>query len=127
MSDLCKECGAKCCKYFSFEIDEPDVPRSQWLTGQQLDLVITPLVAFDANCHRIGVGGGYYDRTFAFLSSLRGQVDSVSATVRPTKLIGFAMELQRVESIELNPWDVVLDTIVTEEKIYKNRGYRPGI
>ena len=105
----------------SFGIDEPEVPRSEWITGQQLDLVITPLVAFDANCHRIGVGGGYYDRTFSFLRSSGSRMDLESVAERSTKLIGFAMELQRVEAIELQPWDVVLDSIVTEEEIYRNQ------
>jgi 5-formyltetrahydrofolate cyclo-ligase len=49
-----------------FGIPEP-VNCENAFAAVELDLVLTPLVAFDHECHRIGMGGGYYDRTFAFL------------------------------------------------------------
>ena len=100
-----------------FGIAEPDVPENQWIAPQELDIVITPLVAFDENCHRLGVGGGFYDRSFAFLNSLEPD------RRRPI-MIGFAFELQRVKSITRQSWDVLLDAVVTERSIY-HRGEFP--
>ena len=100
----------------AFGIAEPDLPRSEWIPANQLDFVIQPLVAFDDRGHRLGVGAGYYDRSFAFLNQVS------DATSRPTRLVGFAFELQRVESIARQPWDVVLDGVVTEWNVYGQSG-----
>ena len=75
-------------------------------TARMLDIVLTPLVAFDAEKHRIGMGGGYFDTTFAFLKHR-------AASFRP-KLIGLAFDCQKVEKIAPNPWDIRLFSIVTE-------------
>lgn len=72
-----------------------------------LELVFTPLVAFDNKGNRLGAGCGYYDKTFAFLK------DQCSRT---TKLLGMAHELQYLNQIESKEWDVALDGIVTEER-----------
>jgi 5-formyltetrahydrofolate cyclo-ligase len=71
-----------------------------------LDLVLMPLVAFDAAGHRIGMGGGFYDRSFAFLHTRRYW--------RKPTLIGLAYQLQRQGTITPNRWDVPLDAIATE-------------
>lgn len=73
---------------------------------KKLDLVLTPLVAFDGKRHRIGMGGGYYDRTFAFLHEQRRRF-------RP-KLVGLAFDCQRAEKIAANPWDIALFRVITE-------------
>jgi 5-formyltetrahydrofolate cyclo-ligase len=93
-----------------FNIMEPAWDVERCLPAEQLSLVIAPLVAFDAQCHRIGMGAGYYDRTFAFLN----------ASPRPLhpRLIGIAFELQKLNSIHPEPWDVSLDAVVTESDIY---------
>lgn len=75
-----------------------------------LDLVIVPLVGFDAQGGRMGMGGGYYDRTFAFTRH---------GGKRPT-LLGVAFEHQRVTVLPLAPWDVPLDAIVTDQHVYEN-------
>ena len=93
-----------------FKILEPQVPRSEHLTGQNLDLVICPLVGFDQTRNRIGVGGGFYDRTFEFLNDPQNG--------RAVQLVGVAFELQKLESIEPQTWDVKLDAVVTEAAIY---------
>jgi 5-formyltetrahydrofolate cyclo-ligase len=76
------------------------------IAARSLDIVITPLVAFDKFNHRIGMGGGYFDRTFCFLSNRQ-------AYARP-KLVGVAFACQKVEEIAPNPWDIPLFTVITE-------------
>ncbi|MGH8195284.1 MAG: 5-formyltetrahydrofolate cyclo-ligase [Woeseiaceae bacterium] len=76
------------------------------LTARELDLVLVPMVAFDDDCLRIGMGGGYYDRTFSFLRARR-------RFFRP-KLVGLAFASQRVDKVPSNPWDIRLFRIITE-------------
>ena len=73
---------------------------------RRLDIVLTPLVAFDDRGVRIGVGRGYYDRCFQFLRNR-------SAWQRP-KLLGVAYELQHLPYLERQAWDVPLWGAVTE-------------
>lgn len=76
------------------------------IQADELDLVLVPLVAFDSNQNRIGMGGGFYDRTFSFL-------EQTSSMSKP-KLVGVAFECQRIERITPNPWDIRLFSVVTE-------------
>ena len=71
-----------------------------------IDMVVTPVVAFDEQRNRIGMGGGYFDRAFAFL---RGR----QYWLRP-KLVGLAFECQKVEKISPKPWDVPLYRVFSE-------------
>jgi len=89
-----------------FHIREPNTSETS-ITPTELDLVITPLVAFDGQRNRLGVGGGYYDRTFAFLN------DIATADRRPL-LVGLGYELQRIKKIDSKKHDVKLDAVVTE-------------
>lgn len=91
-----------------FGIAEPS--RRHLIKPWALDLILAPLVAFDAAGHRIGMGGGYYDRSLAFL---RGR----QHWHRP-RLLGIAYEFQRQASISPAPWDITLDGIVTEQRVY---------
>lgn len=93
-----------------FGILEPDVDKTQWLPARALDLVLTPLVAFDDNGNRLGVGGGFYDRTFAFLNT--------GPATAQTRLLGVAYEFQRLSGIEKQPWDVPLHGVVTDKRLY---------
>ncbi|SFR34379.1 5-formyltetrahydrofolate cyclo-ligase [Yoonia tamlensis] len=70
------------------------------------EIVIVPLVAFDAQGGRLGYGGGFYDRT---LEQLRSQ--------RPTLAIGFAYAAQEDNALPLEPTDQPLDLIVTERGV----------
>jgi len=72
-----------------------------------LDIALVPLVAFDDYGRRLGMGGGYYDRTFAYLRHREHW--------RRPKLIGVAFEFQRVAELPAQPWDVPLDGIITEK------------
>jgi 5-formyltetrahydrofolate cyclo-ligase len=67
------------------------------------EVVIVPLLAFDARGYRLGYGGGFYDRT---LEALRAR--------RPTLAIGFAFAAQEVGEVPIDATDQRLDLIVTE-------------
>ena len=73
------------------------------------DAVLVPLTAFDERCHRVGQGGGFYDRALASLSSGPG-VD------RPA-VIGVAYSFQQVPEVPADSWDVPLDAVVTDHGI----------
>jgi 5-formyltetrahydrofolate cyclo-ligase len=94
----------------TFRLPEPDVGDEQMLQPDQLDLVLAPLVVFDEDRNRIGMGGGFYDRSFAMRKD---------ATVLQPVLIGVAHELQKVEQIIPEEWDVRLDMVITDEKVYR--------
>lgn len=93
-----------------FKILEPDVSPAQWRQGEHLDLVLAPLVAFDVRGNRLGMGGGFYDRTFAF----RRETSSPWPY-----LLGLAYELQKVDALERQPWDIPLNGIATEHALYE--------
>lgn len=94
-----------------YQIPEPIIRYSQLKSARKLDLVVMPLLAFDRTGSRLGMGGGYYDRSFAF-KMRTGQ------TRKPT-LLGIAYQFQQVESLPGQPWDVPLDAIVTETQLIK--------
>jgi 5-formyltetrahydrofolate cyclo-ligase len=77
--------------------------------ARELDLVLTPLVAFDERGVRLGVGRGYYDRTFKFLRH--------RSHWRRPKLLGVAYELQLVGPLTPSSWDVPLWGVVTEDRV----------
>ena len=79
---------------------------SETIDPRSLDVVVTPLVAFDKQRNRIGMGSGYYDRTFAFLGPRR-------IWLRP-RLVGLAFDCQRARKISPNPWDIPLSCVLTE-------------
>ncbi len=89
-------------------IPEPVDPE-EWFEPFQLDLVLVPLLAFDRRGHRLGQGGGYYDRSFAFLNE----------QVRPTEplLVGIGYAFQELPNIDDAPWDVPLDFVATEREL----------
>lgn len=93
-----------------FGIAEVPSLWTRCLRPMELDLILLPLVAFDLHGSRIGMGGGFYDRSLAYLK-LRDDW-------RKPHLIGLAHELQRVDRIELEHWDVPLDGILTDCGFY---------
>ena len=101
-----------------FSIPEPVEPARRRIPPMSLDLVLFPLVAFDGTGNRLGMGGGYYDRTF---EAVRRR-----AVRRGPKLVGVAYELQKVDSLPAADWDVPLDAVVTECAIRRPRGAPDG-
>jgi len=93
-----------------FDILEPVCRSDDLLPPRQLDVVIVPLLAFDRQLNRIGMGAGYYDRTFAF--SKRQKV------WRRPLLIGVAYSFQRVEEFAARTWDVPLHAVITEQSCF---------
>jgi len=93
-----------------FGIPEPETSTERWVSPHLLDLVLTPLVAFDAAGARVGMGGGFYDRTFAFRRH--------PGHLPKPRLLGLAYELQKVAALTPQPWDVPLDGVATEQALY---------
>ena len=92
-----------------FGIPEPYFLQNRLLVAPLLDIVITPLIAFNAQGFRLGTGGGYYDKTFAF------KKDSLK---KNPLLIGVAYEFQKTD-FEIQSWDIPLEYVVTEKNIYR--------
>ena len=87
---------------------------AECIDPRHLDVVITPLVAFDGSGTRIGMGGGYYDRCFSFLKER-------THWLRP-RLVGLAFEFQRLRTVSRNAWDIPLWAAVTERDTYRFEG-----
>ena len=88
-----------------FGIPEPDVTASALLEPGTMALVVAPLVGFDASGQRLGMGGGWYDRSFAFRKT----------HAPPPWLVGAAFATQQCEDgITRQPWDVALDAVCTD-------------
>jgi len=84
--------------------------------AQELDVLFMPLVAFDVHGNRLGMGGGFYDTSLAYLRSRK--------SFRKPKLIGVAYDFQRVAALPHEPWDVPLNAVLTDRALYRfnNKG-----
>lgn len=90
-------------------ISEP--PHDVTVPPNDFDVVFVPLVGFNAQCFRLGLGKGFYDKTFSIKIFNRGS--------RPL-LVGLAHECQLVtDEFPTESWDVRLDAIVTDQKLYR--------
>lgn len=83
-----------------FNILEPELDVRQVLSPDQLDIIFTPLVAFDLKKNRLGMGGGFYDRTLKNWQN------------KPFLPIGLAHRCQQVEHIPTENWDMPLFEIL---------------
>lgn len=90
-----------------FGIQEPGLDVRHVLPASRLDVIITPLVAFDAQGNRLGMGGGYYDRTLK-----NWQRDG-------SYPIGIAHDCQQVEGLTHESWDVPLPEIITPSEHWR--------
>jgi 5-formyltetrahydrofolate cyclo-ligase len=85
-------------------IPEPSVPNEQGITGDDIQIIFLPLVAFDMHGTRLGMGGGYYDRYLA----------NNNHSIR----IGVAYAFQKCAYIPPDPWDIPLHAVITEISAY---------
>ncbi|MBC8211151.1 MAG: 5-formyltetrahydrofolate cyclo-ligase [Gammaproteobacteria bacterium] len=92
-----------------FKILEPDCGWGETLEANQLDIILMPLVAFDSSGNRLGMGGGYYDRSLAFRRSR-------THWLKP-RLVGVAHSCQQHPQLPQQAWDIPLDCIITENEI----------
>ena len=92
-----------------FGIKEPSLKSAKIVPPMGIDLILLPLVAFDRYGNRLGMGGGFYDRTLAQQKNF-------------TRLIGLAQSCQETDKITQQPWDIALQAIATEKTIiYPNK------
>jgi 5-formyltetrahydrofolate cyclo-ligase len=90
-----------------FNIPEPigaPVPK------ERIDVVCVPLVGFDRHGQRLGMGGGFYDRTFS------GRMGKNRQNARGPRLVGLAYGCQEVRQLPHENWDVRLEGVVTERE-----------
>jgi 5-formyltetrahydrofolate cyclo-ligase len=90
-----------------FGIPEPQ--GNNYRHRHTLDLVLLPLVAFDEKGGRLGMGGGFYDRSFAWIKQ--------HPKMRHPRLLGLSHHFQKVESLELESWDIPLHGIATDQEV----------
>src|SRR5690606_28943578 len=92
-----------------FGIREPTLNHGLQTKPWRLDLILMPLVGFDENGNRLGMGGGFYDRTFAFRRHRRH--------LTGPRLLGLAHHCQKVAQLPTASWDIPLDGIVSDQQI----------
>ncbi len=88
----------------------PEPTEGAIISAENADLVCVPLVGFSSTGERLGMGGGYYDRTFAF---------KIKQPKAKPYLLGIAYEFQKVENLPHSSWDVKLDGIITEHGFHQ--------
>ena len=90
-----------------FGILEPVYDKQHLIPIEQLDLILAPLVGFDESGNRMGMGGGFYDRA----------LQHIKQGVSQTQFFGIAHELQKIEQLEAQKWDIPLNGVITEERL----------
>ncbi len=95
-----------------FKIPEPIIHKSSICSPQFLNLILIPLLGFNLRCHRLGMGGGYYDQTLEFRKRRKSWIGP--------KFFGLGYEYQLENSFQENEWDIRLDSIFTGKRIYSN-------
>jgi len=87
----------------------PEPERGEMLAPDELDVVLLPLLGFDRSGNRLGMGAGYYDRSFEFLRE----------ATRPSRpvLVCIGYHFQEVPPMTAEPWDVRLDFVATDREL----------
>lgn len=93
-----------------YGIPEPDIALADTLPAEAMALVVTPLVGFDPGCRRLGMGGGWYDRSFAFRQR----------QAPPPWLVGVGFAAQQTDALPAQDWDVPVDAVCTEAATFLN-------
>jgi 5-formyltetrahydrofolate cyclo-ligase len=98
-----------------FNIPEPIIPRFKAIPSWHLDAVFFPLVGFDRQGGRLGMGAGYYDVTFS----------QIKRRPRRPLLIGVGHQCQELESLLVDSWDIPLDAVITDAGVrYVSKRHR---
>lgn len=92
-------------------IPEPEGEEQDERAFVDADLRLIPALAFDAGGHRLGQGGGYYDRIIPLLSAQQLEEQS----------IGIVFSDEIYEAVPYDQWDAILPVILTEQGIYRTR------
>jgi 5-formyltetrahydrofolate cyclo-ligase len=92
-----------------FGIDEPLINHQLQTRPWRLSLVLMPLVGCDPQGNRLGMGGGFYDRTFAYRRLRKNWTGPC--------LLGLAHRCQKVAMLPSAAWDIPVDGIVSDEEI----------
>ena len=90
-----------------YNIAEPRLDVRHVLPLADLDMLVVPLVAFDADGQRLGMGGGFYDRTLQNWQQYRLQP------------VGYAHDCQQVDKLPVESWDIPLPAVVTPSRIWQ--------
>ncbi len=90
-----------------YNIPEPSAATPRCAVAE-LDIIFLPLVGWDLHGGRLGMGGGFYDRTLAGTSG--------------PLLVGLAHDNQQVEEVPQDGWDIRLDFIATDTAVYRRQG-----
>jgi 5-formyltetrahydrofolate cyclo-ligase len=96
-----------------YGIAEPELVHRKRITPQALDIVLAPLVGFDRSGNRLGMGGGFYDRSFGYLLNRRH--------LHKPRLIGLGYDFQLLPKLPTEPWDVPLTAVATDSDWYRFR------
>lgn len=94
-----------------FGITEPILDHHNRVNLSAIDMMLVPLVGFDKHANRMGMGGGFYDRTLA---------DIYPNKSRPL-LVGVAHDCQEVAQLTPAEWDIPMDYIVTDRKVISRK------
>jgi 5-formyltetrahydrofolate cyclo-ligase len=92
-----------------YGIPEPACAPADLAAPPSLDLVLVPLIAFDRRGYRLGTGGGFYDRSFAFLKGAARPAQPV--------LVGIGYSFQETERLDAQDWDIQMDFVATEREL----------
>ncbi|MBD3670218.1 MAG: 5-formyltetrahydrofolate cyclo-ligase [Gammaproteobacteria bacterium] len=93
-----------------FGIPEPANGKWSGRSPVGLDLILMPLVGFDESGNRLGMGGGFYDRSLAYMKT--------RTRWRRPVLLGVAYECQKVDGLKNEAWDVPVNGVITEASLY---------
>jgi 5-formyltetrahydrofolate cyclo-ligase len=94
-----------------FGIAEPQLNCASVQPVAKLDVIFTPLVAFDQTGNRLGMGGGFYDRTLS-------QLNPLPARQQP-QIVGLAYACQQVAQLPAAAWDQPLDSVITPQQYWQ--------
>lgn len=91
----------------AYGIREPVREQSEEIPPEALDLVVCPGTGFDPACNRMGMGGGYYDRYLPRCKNAR--------------IVMVAFEAQKVPALPVDPWDLPVEQVFTEDAVYQKQ------